>query len=104
MPAWFSLRYWHQGDKSRLWDQTYTLPYPPTPVSPFHGEPTQFDDSVLAFDAVAPWIRAEDVEPLAALADELEGALNDFVVGVAFDVEEEQVGRIAIGTSVGGGE
>jgi hypothetical protein len=39
----FPFRDWHEGGKSRASGQTYTLPYFPTPVSPFHAEPLQSD-------------------------------------------------------------
>ena len=35
----FPLRDWHQGGKSTPSDPMCTLPYLPTPVSPFHAEP-----------------------------------------------------------------
>src|SRR4051812_31170441 len=46
--------------------------------------------------AVAARIGAEDLEPLAVLADGLEGPLEVLVVGVAFDVEEEEIGGVAV--------
>ena len=41
MPPCFPFRDWREGDKSSQPQQTYSLPYLSTPVSPFHGEPVQ---------------------------------------------------------------
>src|SRR4051812_39363445 len=35
----FPFRDWHEGGKSMPSDQACSLPYLPTPVSPFHAEP-----------------------------------------------------------------
>ena len=35
----FPFRDWHEGGKSMPSDQMFSLPYLPTPVSPFHAEP-----------------------------------------------------------------
>src|SRR5271169_5240607 len=56
----------------------------------------------LRFDALAPRVGAEDVESFAALADELEGLLDGRVVDMPLDVEEEQVGGVAVAVGVGG--
>ena len=39
----FPLRDWHEGGKSTQSVPVYTLPYLPTPVSPFHAEPSHLD-------------------------------------------------------------
>src|SRR3954470_10493401 len=39
----FPFRDWHEGGKSLPSDQACSLPYLPTPVSPFHAEPTHTD-------------------------------------------------------------
>src|SRR3954467_12895538 len=41
----FPFRDWHEGGKSLPSDQACSLPYLPTPVSPFHAEPTHPDAS-----------------------------------------------------------
>jgi hypothetical protein len=40
----FPLRDWHRGDKSTLPVRACTLPYLPTPVAPFHAEPSQTEN------------------------------------------------------------
>ena len=42
----FPLRDWHEGGKSTQSVPVYTLPYLPTPVSPFHAEPLHSGDAV----------------------------------------------------------
>ncbi len=48
MPPCLSLRDWYESGKSLYSDQTYRLPYLPTPVSPFHAEPLQFLTTTIA--------------------------------------------------------
>ena len=59
MPPSFPFQDWHEGGKPLHPSQTYSLPYLPTPVSPFHGEPIQ-EKFLTAFD----WVLSEikDVE------------------------------------------
>ena len=54
---------------------------------------------ISALDALAAGVGAEDLKPLAALADGLEGPLDRLVLGVPLDVEEEEVGRVAVGVA-----
>ena len=45
MPPCLSLRDWHEGGKSTTSVRACTLPYLPTPVSPFHAEPSHSGES-----------------------------------------------------------
>src|SRR5437870_1279658 len=56
------------------------------------------------FDAIATGVGAEDIESLAFLADDLQGFLEWWVVGVSLDIDEEEVGRVAVAAAVGDGE
>ena len=56
------------------------------------------------FDAIAPGVGAEDIQPLAFPADDLEGLLDRRVIDVSIDVEEEQVGGVAVTAALGNGE
>ena len=49
-----------------------------------------------ALDALAAGIGADDVEPLAALADGLDGLLDGRVGLVSLDVDEEEIGRVGV--------
>src|SRR4051812_26165476 len=58
----------------------------------------------LTVGALSAWIRSEDLQALATLLEDFEGPLDELVVGVALDVEEEEVRGIAFQCPLGGGK
>src|SRR3954452_3600076 len=48
----FPFRDWHEGGKSMPSDQACSLPYLPTPVSPFHAEPLHLRELLKDFHGV----------------------------------------------------
>src|SRR4051794_24681479 len=54
-----------------------------------------------ALDALAAGIGAENLEPLAALADGIDRTLDWLVDGVPLDIEEEEVGGVALSVPLG---
>ena len=73
------LRDWHERGKSRASDQTYTLPYLPTPLSPFHAEPLQ--EGILGFRHEPR--EQSDANPALIATDEsntLESMIHSYLV------------------------
>ena len=69
------------------------------------GKPDQGGSRVCStLDALPPRIRPKDLQPVAALLDLLDRSLDVLVVDVAFEVDEKEVGRVAVDGDFGRGE
>ena len=69
------------------------------------GKPDQGGSRACStLDALPPRIRPKDLQPVAALLDLLDRSLDVLVVDVAFEVDEKEVGRVAVDGDFGRGE